>query len=625
MNNLISALNSINCTDLDYMTWVQVGMALKTEGMDVSVWDEWSRTDPKRYHPGECQRRWDSFNGSGSDPGDEPDQSPADDLVLYLQTLFEPEDYVGYVTGDAWQNDDGKWVPSKGVYTRTAGELIESLRRHPDDLGATVGDWKPEAGAWIRFNALDGNGVKNENVTKFRFALVESDAMPITEQIAMYRKLELPVAALVSSAGKSVHAIVRVDADDVREYRKRVDFLYDFLASHGVKVDTQNRNPSRLSRMPGATRNGQVQKLLGVNIGRKFWVDWMDFVEGATDELPGFSTLEEAIANPQPLPEELIKGVLRRGHKMLVSGSSKAGKSFLLMEYCISCAEGRPWLGFQCKKGRVLYVNLEIDPASCINRFAMIYKALGIEKRHADDIIVWNLRGKAVPLDQLVPKLIRRVHDLHLDAIVIDPIYKVIMGDENSASDMAAFCNQFDRICAETGCSVIYCHHHSKGAQGMKRAMDRASGSGVFARDPDAQLDMIELELDDTTKNWVANDGATAWRLEGSLREFANFKPVNFWFKYPIHYVDRNGRLGDLPASGSTEAGKLRNGRSKTANQCAEEFRIAYEVLNMDGTGVSVKDMATYLELAERSVRDRVKKNSREFTLENGVIRLVED
>ena len=664
MNNLISALNSINCAELDYMTWVQVGMALKTEGMDVSVWDEWSRTDPKRYHPGECRRRWDSFNGSaapvtgatiiklardngwspfmgdagvmdwndvitydgsGSDPGDEPEQSPVDDLVLYLQTLFEPEDYVGYVTNDAWQNDDGKWVPAKGVYSRTAGELIESLRRHPDDLGATVGDWKPEAGAWIRFNALDGSGVKNENVTKFRFALVESDAMPIGEQIAMYRKLELPVAALVSSAGKSVHAIVRVDAADVREYRKRVDFLYDFLASHGVKVDTQNRNPSRLSRMPGATRNGQVQKLLGVNIGRKSWVDWMDFVEGATDELPGFSTLEEAIANPQPLPEELIKGVLRRGHKMLVSGSSKAGKSFLLMEYCISCAEGRPWLGFQCKKGRVLYVNLEIDPASCINRFAMIYKALGIEKRHADDIIVWNLRGKAVPLDQLVPKLIRRVRDLHLDAIVIDPIYKVIMGDENSASDMAAFCNQFDRICAETGCSVIYCHHHSKGAQGMKRAMDRASGSGVFARDPDAQLDMIELEMDDTTKNWVADAGATAWRLEGSLREFANFRPVDFWFKYPIHYVDRNGRLGDLPASGTPEAGKLRSSKYKTAAQCAEEFRMAYRVLNLDGTGVSVKDMATYLELAERSVRDRVKKNSDEFFLENGVIRLVQD
>ena len=661
-NKLISALNSINCADIDYMTWVQVGMALKTEGMDVSVWDEWSRTDPKRYHPGECQRRWDSFHGSavpvtgatiyrlardggwspftgeaiamdwddtisydgsGSDPDAETERNPTDDLLLYIRTLFEPEDYVGYVTGDAWQNDDGKWVPAKGVYTRTAGELIESLRRHPDDLGATVGDWKPEAGAWIRFNALDGNGVKNENVTKFRFALVESDAMTIPEQIAMYRKLELPVAALVSSAGKSVHAIVRVDAADIREYRKRVDFLYDFLASHGVKVDTQNRNPSRLSRMPGATRNGQTQKLLGVNMGRKSWVDWMDFVEGVTDELPGFTTLDEALVNPPPVPGELIEGVLRKGHKMLVSASSKAGKSFMLMEYCVSCAEGLPWLGFQCAKGRVLYVNLEIDPASCINRFAMIYKALGIEKRHADDIIIWNLRGKAVPLDQLVPKLIRRVRDLHLDAIVIDPIYKVIMGDENSASDMAAFCNQFDRICAETGCSVIYCHHHSKGAQGMKRAMDRASGSGVFARDPDAQLDMIELELDANAKAEAEALGVTAWRLESNLREFKNITPVEFWFDYPIHRLDLGDRLHDAPAKGSIAAARLKNPKYTTPEQRAESVRMAYLACSITGEDVTVAEMAKYMGVTERCARDRVKEIATEFTLEKGVVKPV--
>ena len=47
------------------------------------------------------------------------------------------------------------------------------------------------------------------------------------------------------------------------------------------------------------------------------------------------------------------------------------------------------------------------------------------------------------------------------------------------------------------GCAVIYCHHHSKGQQGQKRSMDRASGSGVFARDPDALLDLIELEVSD--------------------------------------------------------------------------------------------------------------------------------
>ena len=100
-------------------------------------------------------------------------------------------------------------------------------------------------------------------------------------------------------------------------------------------------------------------------------------------------------------------------------------------------------------------------------------------------------------MDKLAPKLIRRALKKNYTAIIIDPIYKVITGDENSADQMANFCNQFDKVCTELGAAVIYCHHHSKGSQGSKRAMDRASGSGVFARDPDAILDLIELEPTD--------------------------------------------------------------------------------------------------------------------------------
>ena len=110
------------------------------------------------------------------------------------------------------------------------------------------------------------------------------------------------------------------------------------------------------------------------------------------------------------------------------------------------------------------------------------------------------MRGKTVPLDKLAPILIKRAKKHDYIAIIIDPIYKIITGDENSADQMAKFCNNFDKVCTELGCSVIYCHHHSKGAQGAKRSMDRASGSGVFARDPDALLDFIEL---DVTENLV--------------------------------------------------------------------------------------------------------------------------
>ena len=661
-SNILSALKAINVSELTRADWIAVGMALKEEGYPCSVWDDWSRND-SRYHSGECERLWKGFrgcnnpvkggtivqmakdrgwtmfgengcmgwddtieyDGDGSFTGFTPPTAwnPAQDLITYLELLFEPDDRVGYVTNDVWQDQDGKWKPSKGVYDRTAAELIKSLRRHPDDIGATVGDWKPQAGAWIRFNPVDGAGVRNENVTRFRYALVESDTLPIAEQDAIYRKLELPIAALVYSGGKSLHAIVHVDAEDYDEYRKRVDFLYDFMGKNGVTIDKQNRNPSRLSRMPGVTRNGNRQYLAATNIGRKSWVDWMDFVEGVTDELPDMEPLSAFADNPPALPEELIRGILRRGHKMLISGSSKAGKSFLLMELCITIAEGRQWLGFPCKKGRVLYVNLEIDPASAVNRFLKIYDALGIQPKNADSIVLWNLRGHAVPLDQLVPKLIRRVRDQHFDAIIIDPIYKVITGDENNASEMGAFCNQFDKICTATGCSAIYCHHHSKGAQGMKKAMDRASGSGVFARDPDAQLDMIQLELSEDIENNVRDGNATAWRLESSLREFPNIKPLNFWFEYPIHRIDDGGVLGDMPAQGTLKAGQMKNPKSKSAVDAAAEFRTAYDALNVDGR-VTVSDMAEYLDVIDKTVYSRIRKMGGEFILEKGCIRRAE-
>ena len=661
-NNILAALGSLDVSTLDRADWLAVGMALKEEGYPCSIWDDWSRND-KRYHPGECEKKWAGFNGTAKpvkggtiiqmakdrgwtlcadgpmawddtieyDGNDgfngftPPDAwNPTEDLITYLELLFDKDDRVGYVTGDVWQDSEGRWLPSKGVYDRTAGELIASLRKHPDDIGATVGDWKTEVGGWIRFNPLDGEGVKNENVTSFKFALVESDTLPIAEQDIIFRKLELPIVALVHSGGKSLHAIVRVDAADYEEYRKRVEFLYDFLEKQGVAIDKQNRNPSRLSRMPGLTRNGNRQYLASTNIGRKSWTDWMDFVEGVTDELPAMESLAEYKDNPPVLPEELIQGILRRGHKMLISGSSKAGKSFLLMELCVAIAEGKTWLGFSCRKGRVLYVNLEIDPASCINRFLKIYEALKMPKENMDNIVVWNLCGDAVPLDQLVPKLIRRVRDQHLDAIVIDPIYKVITGDENSASEMGQFCNQFDKICNETGCSIIYCHHHSKGAQGSKRAMDRASGSGVFARDPDAQLDMIQLELSDELKNTVRDGNATAWRLESNLREFENIKPVNFWIEYTIHRLDEKSYLSKAHAEGSPMGNLSKSRKYTTFEERKESIDMAFQVCSIN-TPVTVEAMAEYSGVSPRCVRDRLKEVKDEYWIKGGIVGKIDE
>ena len=191
----------------------------------------------------------------------------------------------------------------------------------------------------------------------------------------------------------------------------------------------------------------------------------VDFDTGAKVEEPVKSTGKKVEDSVFHIADYIPKALRDLMYPNLVS---EAGKSFALIELCIAIAEGRKWFGWNCSQGRVLYVNLELDRASCLHRFKDVYEALGWSAKNLSNIDIWNLRGKSIPMDKLAPKLIRRAAKKNYMAIIIDPIYKVITGDENSADQMANFCNQFDKVCNELGCAVIYCHHHSKGSQGGK-------------------------------------------------------------------------------------------------------------------------------------------------------------
>lgn len=668
--NLLELLDYINPSELSYQEWTNVGMALKHEGYEASDWDSWSAQDSERYKRGECFTKWNSFNETAGDivtggtifdyakrggfvppkkidPNEgvldwedeigniidkdsidsielnEPSDSswnPANELIRYLTTLFDTDEYVGFVVSSI-ENEKGKFIPgNRGNFRMTAGQIVEGLHSCNGDIGAVIGDYNQAAGAWIRFNPLNGEGVRNTDIASFKYALVESDSLDIGKQLSIIHQLELPVAAVVYSGAKSIHAIVKVDASDNKEYRERVSYLYKICDKNGLEVDSQNKNPSRLSRMPGCIRGDHKQFIIETNTGKETWSDWVEWVESMNDDLPDEENLADVLFNLPDYAEELIEGILRQGHKMLLVGPSKSGKSFSLIELCIAIAEGTKWMGRQCKQGDVLYVNFELDRASCLHRFKDVYQTLGLTPNNANRIFVWNLRGKTPALDQLVPKLIRRAEKKKYIAVVVDPIYKVITGDENSASEMAKFCNQFDKIADALGASVIYAHHHSKGAQGGKKSMDRASGSGVFARDPDALLDMIELDMNKEVKEHFINEARveamhtvldkyvpkwrtyiyqtkktddhdfeamndycaemlgfeqmnelqyltelkvdeakhiTALQISGTLREFATFDPINCFFKYPVHFLDNANLLKGCRPEGSKKKSKF--------------------------------------------------------------------
>lgn len=614
IRDLESALAAIPASSCTYQEWVDVGMALHHEGLPVTVWDEWSRND-SRYHAGECERKWRTFGNSPNlvtlgtvfhmarengwnqaagmktygwddwitadgEPIDTggwhkedtaaqmpppPDAwNPARDISDYLGALFEPQENVCYVT-TAYKDEDGRWKPYGGVSSRSCKSLLDSLKKHPGDLSDTFGTTNPEAGVWICFNPMDGQGRNNKNVTAYRYALVESDEQSIDTQYALIQDLRLPVRMLVHSGGKSLHAIVRIDAVDYRQYQERVDLLYTICKKHGLQVDTQDKNPSRLSRFPGFLRGDRRQYIVDRDLGCADFVEWQHYIEGETIEPLQVVNLGEIWENMPPLKPVLIEGILRQGHKMLLVSSSKAGKTFALIELAIAIAEGMRWLGYRCRQGRVLYLNMELDEASFDDRVKNVYKALDLPNPHPDQIDMVHLRGKTETMERLIPQIIRTAKGKPYAAVILDPIYKLGLGDENAAKEVGTFCAMMDRI-ANTGCSVIYAHHHSKGAQGQKVSMDRASGSGVFARDADALLDMIELAIPEEKADEIRaryGEKATAWRLDMTLREFARIDPQTVFFTYPIHEVDEDDILADAMLAETERV--LDNGRERGA------------------------------------------------------------
>ena len=687
--DLRELLEYIDPSQCSYDEWLNVGLALHQEGYPMFIWEEWSTDDGERFHEGECAAKWESFgrytgklvtgatitqmakeNGWTSKhkfennealsfdsmvlattpeqyqvvdknwieesdvhiPKSYPLEQRKQDIVTYLTTLFEPEEYVGYVV-NTFALPDGKQSPTMGNYSRTVQQILDGING-TTQLENVFGTFNKEMGAWIRFNPIDGKGVKNDNVTAFRYMLLESDNMSLGKQKAILEQLELPIAAMVFSGGKSIHAIVKVDAYSYEEYRKRVDFIYSIAQKNGFKPDKKNRNPSRLSRMPGVMRDGKPQFLMATNIGKENYKEWEEWIASVNDDLPEPEELDALWDNMPDLAPPLIEGILREGHKMLIAGPSKAGKSFALIQLCISIAEGKPWFGFDCTQGKVLYVNLELDRASCLHRFKDVYEALEQQPTNIGNISIWNLRGKSLPMDQLAPKLIRRAQKRNYKAIIIDPIYKVITGDENSADQMANFCNQFDKVCTELKCAVIYCHHHSKGSQTGKRSMDRASGSGVFARDPDALLDLLELELENMNEDKLQDapidtSQCTAWRMEGTLREYPKFKPVDLWFEYPIHKVDTNGFLAmaqfDSPQSkGLDKMNKRKQAvKEKKKEQLVDAFNIAAAENGFNGKA-DIKRVAEIMEVSEMTVR-RYLRETPIFNVDKGELFKVED
>ena len=104
---------------------------------------------------------------------------------------------------------------------------------------------------------------------------------------------------------------------------------------------------TRGQRRQRGLRGGALQSLAGLSV--------------TNGNLPAIDNGAEFLAADSDQPEEVISGIAHKGGKLSLGGGSKSYKTWTLLQLALAVADGKEWLGWPCRAGRVLYSNFEIQ------------------------------------------------------------------------------------------------------------------------------------------------------------------------------------------------------------------------------------------------------------------------
>lgn len=326
-----------------------------------------------------------------------------------------------------------------------------------------------QAGAWFRPNPCKDKGsgaagaIMDSDVTSHRFLLLESDVLPLEQQLMLFSKLKLPISAVLLSGGLSAHAWVRIGAKNADEYAERARRIVSSLALFGI--DQANKNPSRLSRLPGAirvigARGDGVQKLLWLNPGKtdltetdlELFESTMEFP--ALEDKPFKHVVLEALARYEELWANRGKngvptgfadfdrdtGGLKAGHMISISAETGSGKSTVALNMANAA--------LRANKGVALFT-LEMDNAdiadvmfsmNCMidrNKFntgefseqdmQMMVSQAGM----LSNLPFWSCEDSLMTVDQIRKRVLQLKREFNIELVIVDYV-QIVSTDEKS-------------------------------------------------------------------------------------------------------------------------------------------------------------------------------------------------
>jgi len=424
------------------------------------------RTDhPKKRTPIEHTRWWLSGRQMTLEQFTESSQLPIpsdrqEQLRIVLELIYDGADSLNIVCD--FIERDSKACP-KG-----AGKIL-SRDGWLEYLGKK-GVPQSKAGAWFRPNPCGPKGsgtsgaVMDSDISAHRFLLLESDVLPLEMQLMLFSKLKLPISVVLLSGGLSAHAWVRLGCSNATDFSERARRIVSALAPFGI--DQANKNPSRLSRLPGALRvigakGTGLQSLLWLNPGKMdLKDDELELFESslefpALEEKPFKKVVQDALVRYEELFNNQGKtgvptgiadfdrdtGGLKPGQMMVVSAESGSGKSSVALNIAnAALAVGKPVALFTLEMlnediADILFAmncKIERDKFNTGRFFENDLQAMVRKAATLANYPFWSCDESRLNVDQIRKRVLQLKREFNVELVIVD--YAQIVSSQDNFS-----------------------------------------------------------------------------------------------------------------------------------------------------------------------------------------------
>lgn len=435
-------------------------------------------------------------------------------LREYLEALFQPGDGIGLAHASHTREGEMIVVPDQPKGYAEMLKLADQADARADGLPAVSGE-----GVFVRINPFpmrgdfedEGEGAEasvsdaNEggfveklryseaNVADFRHTLIEWDDCAKGLQLGRLIASGLPLAAVIDSGGKSLHGIVRVDAESKEQYDERVQMIHALF--EGTGLDSSCKNASRLSRLPDAARKRDVdvmdkssftdpsritfQRLISGPVGPESWSKFeAETGAGAFGDEFTFDDLMSFDSDDDPDSLFENRWLSKGGSLMLASGAG-VGKSTLLTQLVIGWANpDRRDIHLGMKplkplKSAVLQVENDLGDVSEAFKGVVNGFQLSEDEQQSVRENVSFRRIVAVTSREFLNELESFVALERPDVVVLDPLSAFLEGDILDASAVKDYLYlRLASIQARTGVLVVLVHHTGKPPKAQETSVE---------------------------------------------------------------------------------------------------------------------------------------------------------